>query len=73
MTALFGSFPESFYQAYQEVRPLEPDSGKDSHLQPVPPAQPPQPVWQRLLRAGDAYPESILEFTGQAEWSWIEK
>jgi fructosamine-3-kinase len=24
MTALFGSFPDSFYQAYQEVRPLEP-------------------------------------------------
>lgn len=23
MTALFGSFPESFYQAYQEIRPLE--------------------------------------------------
>jgi protein-ribulosamine 3-kinase len=24
MTTLFGSFPEAFYQAYQEVRPLEP-------------------------------------------------
>ncbi|NPA27399.1 MAG: fructosamine kinase family protein [Chloroflexi bacterium] len=24
MTALFGAFPEIFYQAYQEVRPLEP-------------------------------------------------
>ena len=25
MTALFGSFPRSFYNAYEEVRPLEPD------------------------------------------------
>jgi fructosamine-3-kinase len=25
MTALFGSFPEAFYRAYQEVRPLEAD------------------------------------------------
>jgi fructosamine-3-kinase len=24
MTALFGSFPDSFYHAYEEVRPLEP-------------------------------------------------
>jgi fructosamine-3-kinase len=25
MTTLFGTFPETFYQAYEEVRPLEPD------------------------------------------------
>lgn len=25
MTALFGSFPDDFYQAYREVRPMEPD------------------------------------------------
>ncbi len=60
MTALFGGFPAVFYAAYQEARPTAGRAAAaPASLQPVPSAQPSEPVWGRVLWAGNRSTASL--------------
>ena len=53
MTELFGGFGADFYAAYREAWPLPDGLRASPHaLQPLPRAQPPEPLRRRLWRAG---------------------
>ena len=61
MTELFGGFGDDFYAAYRDAWPLPAgyEKRRDA-LQPLPRAQPPEPVRRRLSRAGEAMISRLL-------------